>query len=536
MKVSAQELRLHDARNQKFWFLAAGLGAFAIAAAICNGATPSRETTEPIWPTKEWQMSTPEKEGMDSKELAKLVDFGAFRSFDSLLVVRHGKIVAEAYYAPYTAGIPHAINSCTKAVIATLTGIAVKDGLLDTPSHRALDFFDRRDIANLDERKEAITIQHLLDMTSGMSWDQPLYGSSTSVTAMSQSPNWVKFILDRPMSNPPGAKFNYSDGDAHLLSAIIAKLTSISALEYAKAKLFGPLGISNLFWPHDPQGISMAGFGLYLLPRDMAKIGYLYLRNGAWEGKQLLPVTWVERIAHATADPNEDFGHANLFWVLPDKHVYMAAGVYRQLIVVFPDLDVVTVMTARADNYSLGEWTDAIYSSVKSDQALPADAAGAKLLADKTRDAATEKPTEIGPVSGLAAIITGKVYNFPPNQINLKSLTLRLTDPKPSYDIATYAQDSTKSGPGFTGSIGLEGLYGRGELSSHGYNHLFEGRPRVYVLKGAWQDDHTFVIDRLILGEGPTQIWTLTFDGSKLNVRFKFGALPEISVDGETGG
>src|SRR5258708_6783213 len=230
---------------------------------------------------------------------------------------------------------------------------------------------------------------------------------------MLHSPDWVKFILDRPMSNAPGAAFNYSDGDAQLLSAIITRLTGMSAMEYAKAKLFGPLGIREMFWAHDPQGISMAGYGLYLQPRDMAKIGYLYLRNGVWEGKQLLSATWVERIAHATAEPIGDFGHANLFWILPDKHVYMAAGAYRQVIMVFPDLDVVTVMTARADNYSLGEWSDAIYRSVKSDQPLPADAASAKLLADKTRDAATEKPTKIGPVSGLAASRFRKGHHVP---------------------------------------------------------------------------------------------------------------------------
>lgn len=152
MKVSAQELRLHDARTHELGFLAAALGAFAIAAAICNGATPTQETTEPIWPTKEWQMSSPEMEGMDSKELAKLVDFGTVHSFDSLLVARHGKVVAEAYYAPYSAGIPHAINSCTKAVISTLTAIAFKEGLLDKPSHRVLDFFDRQSIANVGIR------------------------------------------------------------------------------------------------------------------------------------------------------------------------------------------------------------------------------------------------------------------------------------------------------------------------------------------------------------------------------------------------
>ena len=124
---------------------------------------------------------------MDSKELANLVDYGASHSltlpgitpstlFDSLLVVRHGKIVAEAYYAPYTAGIPHHIYSVTKAVISTLTAIAFKDGLLDSPNHGVLDFFDRRGIENLDDRKEAITVQSLLDMTSGFEWMEPLDG------------------------------------------------------------------------------------------------------------------------------------------------------------------------------------------------------------------------------------------------------------------------------------------------------------------------------------------------------------------------
>jgi len=120
---------------------------------------------------------------------------------DSLLVVRHGRIVAEAYYAPYAPDIPHTINSCTKAVISTLTAIAWKDGLLDSPSHRVLDFFDRR---NLDDRKEAITVQSLLDMTSGIAWTEPLDGRPDSAIEMERSPDWVKFILDRPMSNAPG--------------------------------------------------------------------------------------------------------------------------------------------------------------------------------------------------------------------------------------------------------------------------------------------------------------------------------------------
>jgi CubicO group peptidase (beta-lactamase class C family) len=128
------------------------LARLMVGVSICSAAAEVQGATETIWPTKEWQTSSPEEQGIDSKELAKLVDFGAGRIlatpgvtlsslFDSLLVVRHGKIVAEAYYAPYGPGIPHAINSVTKAVISTLTAIAFKDGLLDSPNHRALDFF-----------------------------------------------------------------------------------------------------------------------------------------------------------------------------------------------------------------------------------------------------------------------------------------------------------------------------------------------------------------------------------------------------------
>src|ERR1700722_14778926 len=284
MPNHAQKVRPNNLRSDKLGFLAAALGAFAAAASICSGAALSQEATEPIWPTKEWQTSSPEEQGMDSTELAKLVDFGARRILatpgvtlnsvlDSLLVVRHGKIVVEAYYAPYTAGIPHDIRSATKAVISTLAAIAFKDGLLDSPSHRVLDFFDRRGIANLDDRKETITVQSLLDMTSGLEWTEPLTGRPDSMFEMERSTDWVKFILDRPMSNAPGSAFNYNSGNPHLLSAIITKLTGLSALDYAKAKLFGPLGINDLYWPHDPQGISVGGYGLFLLPRDMAKIG-----------------------------------------------------------------------------------------------------------------------------------------------------------------------------------------------------------------------------------------------------------------------
>ena len=220
MKVSEQGHRLHDAQGHKLGFLAAALGAFAIAAAICNGATPTPATPESIWPTQEWRTSSPEEEGMDSKELAKLVDWGTTHNFDSLLVQRHGKIVAEAYYVHYAAVSlgargPHRVNSVTKAVIGTLTAIAWKDSVLDSLNHRVLDFFDPRSIANVDQKKEAITVQNLLDMTSGIEWTEQVFSiipATATDVQMANSLDRVKFVLDRPMSSPPGDIFNYNSG------------------------------------------------------------------------------------------------------------------------------------------------------------------------------------------------------------------------------------------------------------------------------------------------------------------------------------
>jgi CubicO group peptidase (beta-lactamase class C family) len=545
MKNSAQKVWPNHSRSEKLGFLAAALGLYIVAGPICCRAETAQSATAPIWPTKEWQTSTAEEQGMDSKELAKVVNFGATHVLtfpgitlssllDGLLVARHGKIVLEAYYAPYTAGIPHTMNSVTKAVISTLTAIASKEGLLDSPNHRVLDFFDRRGIANVDDRKEAITVQSLLDMTSGIAWMEQLPNGFASAIEMERSSDWIKFILDRPMSSAPGDTFNYNSGNTHLLSAIVLKLTGMSALEYAKAKLFEPLGITDVYWTHDPQGVSTGGYGLYLQPRDMAKIGYLYLRDGAWEGKQLLPSAWIDRVTHAKVDMRlGGLRYCNLFWALPDQHVYMAVGHHGQTIMIFPDLDVVAVTTGRA---GLGELANYISDSVKSDTALPADAANAKLLADKIVEVSTEKPTEVGPTPQLAAIISGKVYRFPANELNVKSVSLILTGPQPHYDMEIYARDGAKSGPRFTGPIGLDGLYRKGERIDYGFDGRIGSFPRVNAVKGTWQDDHTFVIDRLVLGLGaPPERWTLTFDGEKLNVRANIPDRPEISIDSETG-
>jgi len=539
MKISAQLRPLHDARSFKSGLLAAALGAFTFAAVICNGDSSTGSTAEAIWPTKGWQTSTPEEEGIGSKELTGLIDFGTTHNFDSLLITRHGKIVTEAYYAPYAAGIPHAVYSVTKAVVSTLTAIAWKAGLLDTPDHKVVDFFDSNQIANLNDRKAAVTVQNLLDMTSGFDWTDGAHGF-TSQTAMEHSPDWVKFALDRRMPNAPGEVFHYNSGNPHILSAILTKLTGMTASNYAKINLFGPLGIEDVYWRQDPQGNSCGGYGLYLQPRDMAKIGYLYLRDGMWEGKRLIPSAWIDKIKHATVDTRMSWEpglrYSNFFWALPDKHVYMAVGFHRQVIMVFPELDIVAVTTGRGD-YSFSEFAGLVTGTVKSDTEVAKNPAGVELLANKLLEVSTEKPSEVGPASKLSAAISGKVYTFPPNDLGVKSLSLVLTDGRPHYDLETYSRDGTESGLRFTDPIGLDGHYRKGELISHGFSGRLEGTPRVNAIKGTWQGQNTFLMERLGLGQGePSEQWTLMFFGGKLNLLAKFPEGEEIYIEGQAGG
>jgi CubicO group peptidase (beta-lactamase class C family) len=426
--------------------------------------------------------------------------------------VRHGYIVVEAHYAPFRPGLKHVVNSVTKGVVSTLTGIALKDGTLSGLDQPVLEFFPDRTTANVDARKKAMTLESLLDMTSGLAWQEPLTNAAPeSMLQMERSADWVGFILDRPMAEAPGATFNYNSGNSHLVSAILTRKTGLSTLAYAKQKLFAALGISDVFWRQDPQGVQTGGFGLYMHPRDMAKIGYLYLHNGEWAGTQLLPPAWTDKVYHAPVDmgfgATPAFRYANGWWTIPDKRAYMAVGFLRQLIIVLPDVDVVAVVTGKR-HYPFLPLIDAITAAAKSQQPLPADAAGSARLAERIKDAAIEKATPLGPVPETAKTISGKTYRFAANPLRLKSLMLDLSAASPRYEIVF-------DGPGpqtrrAAGPIGLDGLFRLTEPDN----------PPLFAVKGSWLGDNRFqVISRSLL-EGIITTYTLSFRGNEVDIGF----------------
>lgn len=495
------------------------------------------------FPTKEWSVSSPEEQGMSSEVLARLVEFGLFNNMDSLLITRHGKIVLETTYAPFRAGLKHRINSSTKAVTSSLIAIALKEGVLDSVDRRVVDFFPDRTIAHLDARKKAITIRHLLDMTSGLDWDEGVNGGLASFLAMERSPDWVQFILDRPMSTEPGRAFYYNSGNSHLLSAILTRLTGKSAFDYAKEKLFGPLGIDDVTWRHDPQGISAGGAGLYMLPRDMAKFGYLYLRDGAWEGKQIVPSSWVESVRGASVDMRESWSknlrYGSQFWVIPGRDIFMSVGYDRQLVIVMPKLDIVVATTGSArfpplggapsrPRYSMETLVGHVAAAVKSEGPVTADAAATAALSKSLADAVRETPSPVGsPPPALAKTISGKVWRFPDNPMNIKLITFELGAPDPSYSYELWRQPPGVTATRFGGPIGFDGHYRVGGRMLYGQS----------ASRGAWQaDGKTLVFETQTLGNDDVVRATHVFTDRTVDVTFESaGGFKLPSLHGEVG-
>jgi len=317
------------------------------APAPVSTPTPS---TAAYWPTGAWRTSPPEAQGMDSQKLAQMLAAVQQQHLNlhSLLVIRNGYIVSETYFGSYQPDTRHEQYSCTKSFVSTLIGIALDKASIGRIDRKIADFFPGRTFANLDPQKEAMTLEDVLTMRSGLDWQEgdPVYA------AMYRSPDWVKFVLDTPMAVAPGSQFNYCSGCSHLLSAILQQATGMNTRDFAEQYLFKPLGISKVTWETDANGIPIGGWGLQLTPRDMAKLGYLYLRGGVWDGRQIVSAKWVEAATQKHTDTDGDLGYGYQWWTYPSLAAYTALGRYGQTIFVVPGYDLVVVTTAQMEDHA----------------------------------------------------------------------------------------------------------------------------------------------------------------------------------------
>jgi CubicO group peptidase (beta-lactamase class C family) len=292
----------------------------------------------------EWPTSTLRDEGVDEnkfKEALKYIE-QSVKNIRSMVIIRHGKLVCEKYYKILNKDTTYSIASTTKSVISALVGIALKENLIKGGlDAKGLDFFPEINFDNITEDKKFMTIKDLLTMRSGLQWDD-------NVDAIYNKKNPVKFVLGKPMESAPGVKWRYNSGTAHVLSIILTRVTGMTTYRFALEKLFGPLGIKDFSWDVDRDGVAMGGYGLNMKPKDLAKIGLLYLHNGVWNNTEILSANWVktstDSITRTDWTTCGQYGY--LWWNLDLIKGYCTRGLYGQDMYVIPDKDLIIVFTS----------------------------------------------------------------------------------------------------------------------------------------------------------------------------------------------
>jgi CubicO group peptidase (beta-lactamase class C family) len=354
------------------------------------GAVPCAYAASDVLPR-----STPEAEGISSQAIVDFVEAADrnVNTFDSFMILRHGKVIAEGWWRPDSADKPHILNSVSKSFNSTAVGLAIHEHKLKL-NDPVLKFFPADAPVAPSDNLKSMTVRDLLTMSGGHDVEPKAVGGGPS----------VKQFLAHPVPYQPGAHFLYNTMGAYVLSAIVTKVTGQTTLEYLKPRLFEPLGIENPRWDSSPEGNSLGGYGLYLRTEDIAKFGQLYLQKGKWNGKQLVPRKWIKQ-ATSKQIPNEHESHAQIgpdwregygfqFWRCR-HNAFRADGAAGQFIVVMPDQDVVVAITANTGNMQ-GELDAILDHLLQAFQSKPlaANPTGQEELKDAVANLVTHPKSE----------------------------------------------------------------------------------------------------------------------------------------------
>jgi CubicO group peptidase (beta-lactamase class C family) len=288
------------------------------------------------------------------REMGEAITAGRYPDVHSVLVAHRGRLVFEEYFYEYDANTPHALRSATKSVVSALVGLAIAQGLLKDVRQPVLPFFagDYPQLANVTDAKRRITVEDLLTMRSGLECDDWNQASPGNESKMGRTDDWVKFTLDLPMRSEPGTTSSYCSGGVIVLGRLVEKVSGRPLVTFAREHLFEPLGIRNFQWRFAPDRSSINTFcQVSLTPRDMLKIGLLYMSGGKWNSRQVVPADWVNAsTSRHTSVGDTDYGY--LWWrpylEVPGgrHHGIMATGNGGQKIFLWPELDLVVVITA----------------------------------------------------------------------------------------------------------------------------------------------------------------------------------------------
>lgn len=378
------------------------------------------------WPTTGWKYSTPEEQGMSSKVLSDMLSIImlAPQTIDSVTIVKNGYIVMDTYFYPFKKRDLHIIHSCTKSITSTIMGIAIEKGFISDTQMRVIDIFPEVETDHLSDNKKKMTIEHLLTMSAGMECKDNYAYKWEGLEKMRNSPDWTKYMLELPMNDTPGNTFEYCNGASYLLAEIIQKKTGERSFHLARKALFNPLGITNVYYAPNRYGDDFGYGRMWMTPHDMAKFGWLFLNNGKWEGKTIVPEGWVKKATAKHIDATLFDGYGYQWWIHPDY--YVAVGYGGQRIFVSPKYNLVAVFTSfqsRTKPDTL--MSDYIIKAIQSDKPLPPDKPEFTRLTQLNKECASPgKPSEMAPLPPIAKTISNVRYKIDKNMAGFTNIML----------------------------------------------------------------------------------------------------------------
>ncbi|MFM2096269.1 MAG: D-aminopeptidase [Planctomycetota bacterium] len=450
--------------------------------------------------------SSPEAQGISSKAILEFVQAAdqQIAVMNSVMLVRHGHVVAEGWWAPYDSASRHELYSLSKSFTSTAVGMAIAEGKLSLDDE-VLKFFPDSAPAEPSRNLKSMRVRDLLSMSTG---------HQTEPRLPAGEPTWVKTFLAHEVPHKPGAHFMYNTPATYMLSAIVQKQTGETVLEYLRPRLFDPLGIDDPTWGKCPGGITLGGYGLNVRTEDIAKFGQLYLQQGMWYGKPLLTPAWV---AMATgkqtsngSNPQSDWdqGYGFQFWRSRNE-CYRGDGAFGQYCIVMPKQDAVLAITSGVKDMQavLNLVWDKLLPAMKGD-ALPADAENAARLQSAMKSLVLPYPA--GDAKSKTAVsISGRRFQFTENAQGLDTLSIETSGPEGQVTLVSRSN-------------------GKEQRLVCGHKQWMKGRfawgvqaEQPVAASGAWVDDETFSA-RIYYVETPFS----------LTLRMKF-ADQELTLDTE---
>ncbi len=464
--------------------------------------------------------STPEAEGISSAGIISYLDAIAASKHEmhSFMLVRHGKVVAEGWWNPYRADLRHTMYSCSKSFTATAVGFAVTEGKLKLDD-KVISFFPDKLPDTVKPWLAGLTVRDVLMMSDGMKPDP------TSAIA-GFTTDWTRGFLNTPIMEEPGTTFLYNSAGTYMLSAIVQKVTGQKVVDYLKPRLFDPLGISGADWEENLIGVNAGGWGLRIKTEDMAKFAQLFLQKGKWEGRTVLPESWVAdaTTAHIMQDPkaprskkdSSDWLQGYCYQMWRCRHnAYRGDGAFGQYMLVMPELDAVMAITSESADLQ-GEldlvW-DHILPAISAGK-LKEDKAGLAKLQSRLKALALPVPANRPTLASMQAI-HAKTFVADPNDSHIKGYVFQFDQ---GVCHLTFQTDTANYTIDLDGGRWKESMTNKPQqtLTSFGREDLRFLYPAKIAGSYGWRDDKTMDVVLRYIESPHSEHFVFTFNGNKL--------------------